>query len=58
MRLTEASESICNTHTHTHLQKFSLFQTGFYQHEFHAVDVQAPIGAADLTRHIPKGSSL
>lgn len=29
-------------------------QTGVYQHRFHAVDVQAPTGAADLTSHIPK----
>jgi len=33
-----------------------ILQTGKYKHGFHAVDVQAPNGAADLTRRIPKGS--
>ena len=32
-----------------------MFQTGRYRHGFHAVDVQAPDGSADLTRRIPKG---
>ena len=33
-----------------------ILQTGKYRHGFHAVDVQAPNGAADLTHRIPKGS--